>query len=106
LHISRSKQSERNPNCLSSDRVKRGAFTANEFKGGILSHNLSFYTVFFRPPHKNNLFDNNKKTQHRSDDKNHFSPQPYHITQKRFEAKANPATKLQPKKKAKRDSPS
>jgi hypothetical protein len=40
LHISRSKQSERNPNCLSSDRIKRGAFTANEFKGGILYQNL------------------------------------------------------------------
>jgi len=46
LHISRSKQSERNPNCLSSDRVKRGAFTANEFKGGILSHNLSLLHSF------------------------------------------------------------
>jgi hypothetical protein len=75
-------------------------------KGEFSSTICPFYTVFFRPPHKNNLFDNNKKTQNRRDDKNHFCPQPYHITQKRFEAKANPATKLQPKKKAKRDSPS
>jgi hypothetical protein len=50
----------------------------------------------------NNLSTTTKKTQHRRDDKNHFCPQPYHITQKRFEAKPNPATKLQPKKKAKR----
>jgi hypothetical protein len=64
-----------------------------------------FYTVFFWPPHEQPL-DNNQKTQHRRDDKNHFCPQPYHLTQKRFEAKTNPATTLQPKKKAKRDSPS